>query len=153
MLKGGVSILDFPSGHLFCSFNQHSNAVVALCFYHNGNFLASGGNDHLVFLYDLRLGGAGPLDGHKDKVLGLAFAPGDKTLASACGDGFARLWSVANHKLALKLSHDGGPVTSVAFSTDGNLMATSGADGTVRLWPAAKLDDFTGSKKVKAERK
>jgi WD40 repeat protein len=93
------------------------------------------------------------LDGHKDKVLGLAFAPGDKTLASACGDGFARLWSVANHKVALKLSHDGGPVTSVAFSSDGNLMATSGADGTVRLWPAANMDEITSSEKANGKKR
>jgi WD40 repeat protein len=153
MLNGRVSILDFPSGHLVHSFNQHSSLVASLCFSHDGNFLASGGNDHRVFLYDLRRGVTVPLDGHKDDVWGLAFALGDETLASACQDGFVRLWSLANHKVALKLSHDGGPVTSVAFSRDGNYMATSGADGTVRLWPAANMDDITAAEKAKEKKR
>jgi WD40 repeat protein len=89
------------------------------------------------------------LDGHKNEISGLAFSPDDKTLASACQDGFVRLWSLANYQVALKLRHDGGPVTSVAFSSDGNLMATSGADGTVRLWPAANMDAIAVSERAK----
>jgi WD40 repeat protein len=155
MQDGQVSIWDFVTGRLSCSFpKEHSAAINALCFSHDGNLLASGGNDHRVVLYEVRQRrGIAHLDGHTLSVYGLAFAPDDKTLVSTSQDGTIRFWSVANHQVALTLAHDGGPVTSVTFSPDGNLMATSGSDGTVRLWPAAKVDDMIASKKAEADRK
>ena len=157
MQNGQVSIWDFVTGHRRYLFNQHSNAIKALCFSHDsqdGLLLASGGDDHRVVLYNVRRGEAVPLEGgHRDGVSGLAFAPDDKTLASTSWDGNILLWSVANQQVALTLAHDGGPISSVTFSPDGNLMATSGNDGTARLWPAAKLDDVTALKKSKENRK
>jgi WD40 repeat protein len=145
MQNGQVAIWDFVAGRLAHSFQQHSAAVYVLCFSHDGTWLASGGYDNLVVLYDVKRGVPTRLEAHTDHVFGLAFAPDDKTLVSTSWDGTIRFWSVANHQVALTLAHDGGPVTSVAFSPDGNLMATSGSDGTVRLWPAASPDDIAAS--------
>jgi WD40 repeat protein len=155
MQDGQVSIWDFVTGRRLSRFHAHTNEVNALCFSHDddGLFLASGGNDHRVVLYDVRHGGTSPLDGHKDGVSGLAFARDDKTLVSTSSDGTIRFWSVANHQVALSLTHEGGPVTSVAFSPDGNFMATSGSGGMARLWPAGKLEDITASERAKANRK
>jgi WD40 repeat protein len=153
MENGQVSIWDFVTGRRLNSFQEHSAAINALCFSHGGLFLASGGDDHRVVLYDLRQGVTAPLDGHTERVFGLAFAPDDKSLVSTSWDGTIRFWSVANHQVALTLAHDGGTITGLAFSTDGNLMATSGSDGTARLWPAGTLDEITASNKAKANRK
>jgi len=148
MENGQVSIWDFVTGRRSCLLHEHSVAINALCFSHNGLLLASGGKDNLIVLYDVRRGEPTLLEGHRSEVRGLAFAPDDKTLVSTSDDGTIRFWSMANYQVALTLAHDGGPVSSVAFSPDGNLMATSGNDGTVRLWPAAKFDDIAASEKA-----
>ena len=113
-------------------------------------------SDNRVVLYQLRDNRKAVtwrLEGHRNGVSELAFAPGDKTLVSASWDGTIRFWSMANHQVALTLIHDGGPVRSVGFSTNGNLMATAGTGGKVILWPAAKLDDTKPSVPLKTEKR
>ena len=149
MWSGQVSIWDFATGRPRCSFQEHTNAINALCFSHLGSLLASGGKDKRVVIYDPRQGVRHHLDGHWDEVSGLAFAPDDKTLVSTSPDGTIRFWSMANHRVALTLTHDRGPVTGVAFSPKGNLMATSGTGGKAILWPAAELEEVTVSQKAK----
>jgi len=153
MQNGQVQIWDFVTGRFSLSFHVNSAAINALCFSRDEIFLASGGDDNLVVLYDVRRGQAMRLERHKDGVRVLAFAPDDKTIVSTSNDGTILFWSVANHQVLLTLAHDGGPLSSVAFSPDGNLMATSGNDGTARLWPAAKVDEIAASEKAKANRK
>jgi WD40 repeat protein len=154
MENGRVSIWDFVTGRLSRRFQQHSASaeIRVLCFSHDGLFLASGGSDGLVVLYDVRRGISTRLEGHTDRVFGLAFAPDDKSLVSTSWDGSIRFWSLANYQVALILAPEGGVDNSVAFSPDGNLMATCGADGTARLWPAAKFSEITASEEGKRKK-
>ena len=74
-------------------------------------------------------------------VLGVAFSPGGKLLATADGNGTVRLWNPATgHPVGTPLRADApgtGGVSGVAFSPDGKLLATADGNGTVRLWNPA----------------
>lgn len=79
-------------------------------------------------------------------VMGLAFSPDSRYLASAAWDGTARIWSTETLTTALKtpLHHPNDVlVYSVAFSphyAEGNgYLATGARDGRVRIW---QLTDF-----------
>ena len=69
----------------------------------------------------------------------MAFSP-DGLLATADGDGTARIWNPVTGQLieafAADTSSTGGPVYGVAFSADG-LLATAEGNGTARLWNIA----------------
>jgi hypothetical protein len=71
--------------------------------------------------------------GHQDVVNSVSFSPDGKTLATAGGDGTARLWNLSGQQLAQFPGHQGW-VRSVSFSPDGKTLATAGDDGTARLW-------------------
>ena len=148
MRDGGVSIWEVDSGRLLHFFRENTALVRALCFSHDGRLLASGSWNNRVVLYNLDTGVNSRLEGHRDAVDGLAFAPDDKTLVSASSDGTIRFWCLANNQVALTLTHDRGPVTGVTFSPDGNLMATSGTGGRAILWPAARFEDIAASDKA-----
>jgi RNA polymerase sigma factor (sigma-70 family) len=78
------------------------------------------------------------LEGHKDRVLSVAFSRDGKRLASASNDGAVKLWDPAAGKELLTLEWHDGPVYQVAFAPDGKALATAGADRTARVWDAAK---------------
>jgi WD40 repeat protein len=92
-----------------------------------------------IFLWDLADGRmVGVCGGHTDTVGGLAFAPDERTLASASHDRSVRLWRIGDGAspptaLATLLDH-ADQATSVCFSPDGALLAAGGADRTVRVW-------------------
>jgi WD40 repeat protein len=80
----------------------------------------------------------GKLEGHKGRVVALAYTPDGKLLASGSKDKTLRIWNVAEkreHRL-----HEGhkGSVTAVCFSANGQRLLSGGDDNTVRLWDVNK---------------
>ena len=73
------------------------------------------------------------LQGHRDAVVAVAFAPDGRQVLSGSADHTARLWDLASGKEVQAFRHD-GVVRGVAFSPDGTRLATSSADGTIRVW-------------------
>jgi WD40 repeat protein len=78
------------------------------------------------------------LEGHADRVHGVAFSPDGKLLATACDDGTVKIWKLSTKKAVATLRGHEGAVYQVAFSHDGKWVATAGwGDKTARVWEVA----------------
>ncbi|MCL4764606.1 MAG: protein kinase [Hyphomicrobiaceae bacterium] len=112
----------------------HESAVQSVAYTSRG-YLASGGADRLVKLWDASSGDAiRTYRGHRDFVSAVAFSPDGRLLASGSRDGHVRLWSTASHRVHRTLSRNAGQVGALAFSPAGDLLAAASADGKVRVW-------------------
>ncbi len=108
----------------------------------DGRFLATGGNDGSVIVWDVT-GGQPHLVSEEfigSYVESVAFSPDGKFLAAGSDGKVAWLWDVTHAGL---LSHGSAlqghtrNVYAVAFSPDGRLLASASLDGTIRLWDVA----------------
>ena len=119
----------------------HNAAVNTAAFSPDGRWLATGGDDNQILLWDvstLRDPQPEPvpilLDGHTAKVVDLVFSADGKYLASASWDRRVGIWDISALKLKHYLSGHQGPVNTAKFSGDGHYVYSGGADGHIRLW-------------------
>jgi WD40 repeat protein len=104
----------------------HTGGVNALAFNPDGKLLASGGEDHVIKLWDVATGReVRTLRGHTQRILALAFSPDGRHLASGSVNDGAFLWEVASGK-QVRVFGGGGDrlfVSRLAFSPDGQHLA------------------------------
>ncbi len=80
--------------------------------------------------------------GHQSWVIGVAFSPDGKLIASASSAlnnllGEVQVWERASGRVVHTLHGHLGPVVGVAFSPDGRYLASAGWDRTAKVWDAA----------------
>lgn len=121
---------------------EHPPVITALAIDPTGRFVALGGDDHLVRVWDLaesRL--ARVLEAHQDWVRTLTFSPNGEMLVTSGNDRRVIVWnSVTGDKLReySELSH---VVTSVVFSHDARLVGVVGFGDKLRI-----IDGLTGDR-------
>jgi WD40 repeat protein/serine/threonine protein kinase len=113
------------------------NMVWCVAFSPDGTRLAS--NDGpVVRVWDVAGGKeVCTLQGHKEQVVGLAFSPDGKCLASCGNDRAVKLWDVAGARELRTLQGHRGSVSRLAFSPDGARLASCGVDQTAKVWDVA----------------
>jgi WD40 repeat protein len=108
----------------------------------DGRFLATGGADHWVRLWDAATGKlVRPLGRHTDLVWSVAFSPDGKFVASVGRrDGLVHLWEVDTGKPVYRFgrAHRGG-ISGLAWSVDGKQVVSAGGsfDPALHMWDAA----------------
>lgn len=127
---GAARLLEVPSLRPVIPPMRHGDGVAAGAISHNGQLVATGGEDNTVRLWRTTdRASASPVMRHGGIVNALAFDSTDRLLAAGGNDGYLRIWDVASGELygpALQL----GPTTpSVVFSPDGHtLLAATDQD-------------------------
>jgi WD40 repeat protein/DNA-directed RNA polymerase subunit RPC12/RpoP len=125
------NVADFPCLH---SLTAHTSNIRTLAFSPNGRFLASGGDDYNVMIWQVNSGRRlCLLTGHSNWVTSLAFSSDGQTLATASYDQSIILWNLRDGRQIRTLTGHNREVFSVAFSRDETMVA-SGSYQTIKLW-------------------
>jgi WD40 repeat protein len=77
---------------------------------------------------------------HSSDVWDVTFSPNSKTLATACADGFARIYSVPEGKILATTGNKEANIWRLKFSPDGKSLATASGDAdstSVKIWSVA----------------
>ncbi|MDX6530895.1 MAG: hypothetical protein QOH41_3185 [Blastocatellia bacterium] len=133
----------------------HTRSANAVAFSPDNRWLASGGKDNVIKIWDLANGNVlRTLYGHTSNVNALAVSPDGKLLASGSGDindkrdlgtftqggvvggaedNTVRIWSVQTGQQLQVLRGHELPVGAVAFSNDGHSLTSVGGDA-VKVW-------------------
>jgi WD40 repeat protein len=145
----------------------HTRSANAVAFSPDNRWLASGGKDNLIKIWDLATGNVlRTLYGHTSNVNALAVSPDGKLLASGSGaindkrdlgaftqggvvggaeDNTVRIWSVQTGRQLQVLRGHELPVGAVAFSNDGHSLTSVGGDA-VKVWDVSAGTELRSQK-------
>jgi WD40 repeat protein len=113
----------------------HARTVCCLAASRDGRWLATGGDDGSLRLWDGSTRQVRhSLVGHGARLTGLDFSPDGALLASSSMDETVRVWDVATGRLLTTWTGHDERVLCVAFRPDGRAVASGGEDGKVYLW-------------------
>ena len=132
---GQIRVLSYHSGQIH-TFGHRTDQIFSLAYSHNGQILASAGDDRVIRLWHTQTGRQfGVLAGDSDAIFSVAFSSSGRWLASGSADDTVRLWDVADRReLGLPLWGHHNYVRSVAFDAKSRLLASGSLDGTIRVW-------------------
>jgi WD40 repeat protein len=145
----------------------HTKSANAVAFSPDNRWLASGGKDNVIKIWDLANGNVlRTLYGHTTNVNALAVSPDGKLLASGSGDindkrdlgtftqggvvggaedNTVRIWSVQTGRQVQVLRGHELPVGAVAFSNDGHSLTSVGGDA-VKVWDVSAGTELRSQK-------
>ncbi len=131
--EGGIGLQDvrtFSARHVL---EGHPGGTTALAIDDGDRWLASGGGDGRVRIWNVADGSLVRELGHGARVTGLAFPAGSRYLASASDGGVVRVWDTRRWEIVANLADGGGGVIAMSAGPGGSFVTVS-VDGSVGLW-------------------
>jgi len=110
--------------------------IISLDYSPNGNFIAMGGANKVIDIYqpDLGVKVKTLTNGHTDDVLTVRFSPDSRLIATGGVDHRILIWDVASGRIIREMHGHTDYVRDLSFSPDGFYLASASWDGTAIMW-------------------
>ncbi len=100
----------------------------------DGQTVAAGAQDGLVYLIDTDTHAQVALRGHRDQVFAVAYSPDGRYLTSASQDGDLLVRDAETTSVHWRADAHGGQVTAIRFDLAAGRLFTGSLDGTFAVW-------------------
>lgn len=125
---GAVHVWDLDKKREFTILRDHQTPVRAVAYSRDGKYLATGGSDGLVLLYEAETGKkVHELKGHLGVIWTLAFSPDGAVLASSGSAGSVRLWRTGDGSVIRRYQPFRAGVSALVWKPDGSRLLVAGA--------------------------
>src|SRR5579862_340727 len=136
---GGVRITRFPTGEVIQQIGApemaHAYDVLALAWSPNGKYLATGGLDGLVKVWELAMGACiQAYRGHTMPVLDIAWNTMGTLLASGGGDEMVQVWNPITGETCYTYRVHRATINRIAWEFGGEVLVTTDSGITTLYW-------------------
>lgn len=135
------------NGECLQTLKGHTDKVLCLATFRDGEILVSGGEDKTLRLWKRNEKGLYQeikcINKHQGAIYSIQITPDGRMLSSSC-DGTINLWNLDGQ--LLKTLNVGSPVSSAVFSSDMTEIISGSWDGTIRRWDIRDIN--TAEQKV-----
>lgn len=121
------------------SYQRHTDRILAIAASSDGRFVATGGADHKLIIYDApTLKPLKVFTHHRDAVTGLAFRRGTNQLYSCSKDRTVKVWSLDELAYVETLFGHQDEVLDIDALAQERCVSVGARDRTARLWKVAE---------------
>jgi WD40 repeat protein len=114
---------------------KHSRRVWKVAYSPSGSLIATGSEDHSIYLWDAHTGKQiRTLKGHRNTIEAIKFSHDGKWLASGSWDKTARIWDVETGNPIKTIDAHKDHVHDIAFSPDDTRFVTGGGNRELIIW-------------------
>ncbi|KAG2386564.1 hypothetical protein C9374_002308 [Naegleria lovaniensis] len=107
----------------------------------NGKYIATGGYDNVVILYDLEKNAVVKrFEGHRSSVCSVVFNPFGNLLITGGKDKSIKFWDITSGECIASIDKHLGEVTGLQVSKTGDKLLSCSKDNLNRLWDVRKLE-------------
>ncbi len=126
-------------GTRYVTYRGHSKPVYAVAWSPNGQYISSGGGDHIAKVWTpVQPSGNDHFTyiQHSGSVNSLTWSPDGTRIASASSDMTVQVWNATSGNRHVTYKGHTNNIRAVAWSPDGTRIASGGDDTTVQIWDA-----------------